>query len=110
MIIVEGPDWKKYRAKSTHYYSSGHIDYEMIKPQQDYGSYSKLGKSSYDSAMYYSGTWVFVAICSILLGVETFLMHIKAYCGIESVSTVKRLLSGPVLSLVFSLVLTTIRL
>ena len=88
VVIVEAPDWKKYQAKSNHYDNSGDIDYQMLKPQQDYGSYSQLGKSYYESAMYYSGTWVFVAICSILLGVETFLTHIKVYCGIESVSKI----------------------
>ena len=86
VIVVEGPDWKKYRAKTFYYDDSGDIDYKMLKPSQDFGSYQKLGKSSYSSAMFYSGVWVFVAICSILLCVEAFLTHLKVYCGIEGVS------------------------
>ena len=83
---MEGPDWKKYAAKSSYYSHSSDIDYLMLKPSAAFGRRSPLTKSAYMSAMHYSGTWVIVAILSILLGIETFLTHIKVYCGIESVS------------------------
>ena len=88
VIIVESPDWKKYAAKSSYYSHSSDIDYLMLKPSGDYGRIDPLSKSAYTSAMNYSGAWVVVAILSILLGIETFLTHLKVYIGIESVSTV----------------------
>ena len=92
VIIVEGPDWKKYTAKSSYYSHSSDIDYLMLKPSAAVGRSSSLTESAYMSAMHYSGTWVVVAILSILLGIETFLTHIKVYCGIESVSTISKCL------------------
>lgn len=59
----------------------------MLKPSGEYGRIGPLSKSAYTSAMNYSGAWVVVAILSILLGIETFLTHLKVYIGIESVST-----------------------
>jgi hypothetical protein len=59
----------------------------MLKPNSAAGRRSPLSESAYMSAMNYSGTWVVVAILSILLGIETFLTHLKVYIGIESVST-----------------------
>ena len=83
---MEGPDWKKYTTKSSHYSHSSDIDYLMLKPSGPYGKYGQLSESAYMSAMHYSGTWVVVAILSILLGMETFLTHLKVYIGVESVS------------------------
>lgn len=88
VIIVEGPDWKKYAAKSSHYSHSSDVDYLMLKPSSAFGKDRPLSESGYMSAMNYSGTWVVVAILSILLGIEALLTHIKVYCGIESVSRI----------------------
>ncbi|XP_028402699.1 uncharacterized protein LOC114525519 isoform X1 [Dendronephthya gigantea] len=85
VIIVEGPDWKKYAAKSSHYSHSSDIDYLMLKPSAAFGKDQPLSETAYMSAMNYSGAWVIIAILSILLGIETLLTHIKVYCGIESI-------------------------